>query len=384
MGDLLRAFINEIKIIYRSKSMIFLTVVVPIVLMLTLGYIFPSMINPKNYKIAVYNEDNGEYSKVILSLVYGMLKGDNFKLVSDSVELNKGLDDGSFDGAIVIPKGFSKDITDSNKFTLDFIPSTVNIQTSVVIYQALNSVLSEIGNGVMVYNILELYKKPANRIPIGPPRMSFEGPSGSNMNFVDFMIPGIAALIAIASIAITLSSSVSYEREYGILNGIIVSKVNRSFHALGKMLAYTFDGVIKGGIALLTAQLYFSSGFTTPLRSLLLIALGSFAFAGFGIIISTLSPSQKISGAIIIGYVIPSIFLSGLFIPVQQMPRIAQIFSKIFPLTFMADSMQRVSILNYSFFQVSQDIIPLAIYAVIATSIALLLFSKIEKVEEIS
>jgi hypothetical protein len=50
----------------------------------------------------------------------------------------------------------------------------------------------------------------------------------------------------------------------------------------------------------------------------------------------------------------------------------------------MADSMQRVSILNYSFFQVSQDIIPLAIYAVIATSIALLLFSKIEKVEEIS
>ncbi len=381
--DILRAFLNELRMIYRSKSMIFLTIIVPIALMLILGYIFPSMINPQNYKVAVYNEDNGEYSKVILSLVYGMLKGDSFQSVGSYEDLMKGLNDGTFDGAIVIPPGFSKSVENSNNFLLNFIPSTANIQTSVVIYQALRSILSEVSNGVMIYNILELYKKPNTKIPIGPPQLSFEGPSGANLNYIDFMIPGIAALIAIASIAIMLSTSVSYEREHGILNGIIVSNVNRSLYLTGKTLAYTMDGIIKGTIALLTAQIYFGSGFNAPLRTLFILALGSFAFASFGIIISTLSPNQKISSAVIIGYVVPTIFVSGLFMPIDQMPRVAQIISKFFPLTFMADAMQRVNILNYQISQILADVIPLLIYAGVAILLALVVFSRLEKLEEI-
>lgn len=381
--DIIRAFFNELKMIYRSKSMIFLTIVVPIVLMLILGYIFPSMINPKNYKIAVYNEDTGEYSKVMLSLVYGMLRGDSFKSVGNYKELINGLNNGTFDGAIVIPTGFSKDVENSNNFNLNFFPSAANIQTSVVIYQALRTVLSQVSNGVMIYNILELYKKPNTKIPIGPPELSFKGPSGANLNYVDFMIPGIAALIAIASIAITLSSSISYEREHGILGGIIVSSVNRSSYLMGKTLAYTVDGIIKGFIALLAAQIYFGSGFNAPLRILFILALGSFAFASFGMIISVLSPNQKISSAIIIGYVVPTIFFSGLFIPVDQMPNIAQILSKLFPLTFMSDAMQRISILNYQIPQLLTDVVPLLIYGGVAITIALIMFSRIEKMEEI-
>ncbi|MGC8611148.1 MAG: ABC transporter permease [Athalassotoga sp.] len=381
--DILRTFFNEIKIMYRSKSMIFLTVVVPIILMIILGYIFPSMLNPANYRIAVYNEDTGEYSKVILSLVYGMLKGDSFVSVSNYDDLTKGLNDGTFDGAIIIPKGFSEDVQHSNNFSLNFVPSVANIQTSVVIYQALRSILSEVSNGVMIYNILELYKKPSVKIPIGPPKLSFEGPAGSNLNYIDFMIPGIAAFIAIASIAISLSSTISYEREHGILSGIIVSTVNRTSYIFGKTLAYTFDGIVKGSIALLTAQIYFGSGFNTPLRSILILALGSFAFSAFGMIVAVLSPNQKISGAIIIGYVVPTIFVSGLFIPIDQMPQIARMISKFFPLTFMADAMQRVSILNFQISQVMMDIVPLLIYAIVAFLISTLAFHRIEKLEEI-
>lgn len=381
--DIIRTFLNEIRIMYRSKSMFFLTIVVPISLMMVLGYIFPSMINPQNYRIAIYNEDTGEYSKVVLSLIYGMLKGDSFVSVGNYEDLTRGLNDGTFDGAIIIPQGFSKDVQESNNFSLNFVPSVVNIQTSVVIYQALRSILSEVSNGVMIYNILELYKKPNIKIPIGPPKLSFEGPTGTNLNYIDFMIPGIVALIAIASIAMTLSSSISYEREHGILGGIIVSSVNRLSYIFGKTLAYTLDGVVKGTIALLTAQIYFGSGFNTPLRTLIMLALGSFAFASFGMIVAVLSPNQKISNAIIIGYVIPTIFVSGLFLPIDQMPKVAQVISKFFTLTFMADAMQRINILNFQFSQILMDIVPLSIYAIVAILISMFTFSRIEKLEEI-
>ncbi len=384
MGDLLRAFVNEFRVVYRTKLMLLITIIIlPIASMLILGYIFPQITSIQNYKIAVYNADSGPYSKIILSLVYSMLKGQTFESIKSEEEVNKGLESGKFDGAIVIPSDFSKEVESSNRFKLIFMPSTANIQTSVVIYQTLNAILSEIGNGVMIYNILDLYKKPSNRIPIAPPKMEFEGPSSNKMKYVDFMIPGLAALIAIASIAITLSSSVSYEREHGIFDGILVSSVNRSMHSLGKILAHTADGTMKGMIALIAAQFFFASGFGTPFRAAFILALGSFAFSGIGMIISTLSPSQKLSNVIAIGYILPSIFLSGLFIPIQQMPKIAQRISEFFPLTFMSDGMQRMNILNNTIPDIfMRDIMPLLIYVAVFVPLALFLFAKVERLEE--
>lgn len=385
MGDLLRSFLNEFRVVYRTKLLILLTIIIlPIASMLILGYVFPKITNVQNYKIAVYNADNGPYSKIILSLVYSMLKGQTFQSIQSQEEVNKGLENGSFDGAIIIPKGFSAEVQADNRFKLIFMPSTANIQTSVVIYQTLNGILSEIGNGVMIYNILDLYKKPSNRIPIAPPNMQFEGPSSNKMKYVDFMIPGLAALIAIASIAVTLSSSVSYERERGIFDGILVSSVNRSSYLLGKILAHTADGTMKGMIALIAAQFFFSSGFDTPFRSALMLAMGSFAFSGIGMIISTLSPSQRVSNVIAIGYVLPSVFLSGLFMPIQQMPAVAQKLSWFFPLTFMADGMQRINILNNQIGAIfHRDLLPLLIYVAVFVPLALLLFMKVERIEEV-
>ncbi|WP_036221747.1 ABC transporter permease [Mesoaciditoga lauensis] len=385
MGDFLRAFFNELKIVYRGKNSIFLTVIIPIAAMILTGLIFPNIMNMQNYKIAVYNEDKGPYSNLALMLVYGMIKGDTIKRVDDLDKLYKGLDDGTYDGAVVIPKGFSDSVKKGEKFHLAFVPSAVNIQTSVIIYDTLKTLFSEIGNAVVVRNVLELYKNPKDRVEIIPPSLTIAGPYGENMNYVNFMIPSLAILIAMASVAITLSSSISYERENGVLKVILISTVNRNFHILGKIAAHTVDGTVKGLFALITAQIFFSSGLQNPVRTIFMLLMGTFAFAGIGMIISILSPNQRISNAIMIGYIFPSIFLSGVFIPIHQMPRIAQLFSKAFPLTFASDALQRINVLGYTISNVfNADLFPILLYVGASLFVSILLFNNIENVEEIS
>ncbi len=385
MTDFFRALKNELKIVYRSKNGIFLTIVIPISAMIAIGLIFPNLMKMQNYKIAVYNADKGPYSNLALTLVYGMIKGDTIKRVGSLKEMYKGLNDGYYDGALVVPRGFSQSVENGEKFHLLFIPSSANIQTSVIIYDTFKTLFSEIGNAVVVRNILELYRNPKNRVQIIPPSLIIEGPYGEKMNYVNFMIPSLAILIAMVSVAVTLSSSISYERENGILNLIIVSTVNRPAHILGKIFAHTIDGTLKGVIALIAAQLFFSSGFQTPLKTIFVLFLGTLAFAGIGMTVSVISPTQKISNAVMMGYILPGVFLSGLFIPIRQMPKVAQWLSNLFPLTFAADALQRINVLSYGINAVfHRDLIPLLVYVAIFVPICVLLFANLEKLEGIN
>ncbi len=385
MSDFLRSFGNELKIIYRSKNGIFLTVIIPIAAMVAIGLIFPNIMNMQNYEIAVYNADKGPYSNLALTLVYGMIKGDTIKRVGSLKEMYKGLNDGIYDGAIVVPKGFSDSVKKGEKFHLVFVPSTVNIQTSVIIYDTFKTLFSEIGNAVVVRNILELYRNPKDRVQIIPPSLTIAGPYGENMNYVNFMIPSLAIFIAMASVAVTLSSSISYERENGVLKLILISTVNRTSHILAKITAHTLDGTLKGLLALIAAQIFFSSGLQTPFRSLFMLLMGTLAFAGIGIIVSMLSPTQRISNAVMIGYIFPSVFLSGLFIPIHQMPKMAQLLSKAFPLTFAADALQRINVLGYGIAKIfTIDLFPILLYVGISLLISIILFNKLEDIEEMN
>ncbi len=385
MSDFFRALKNELKIVYRSKNGVFLTIVIPISAMIAIGLIFPNIMKMQNYRIAVYNADKGPYSNLALTLVYGMIKGDTIKRVGNLKDMYKGLNEGFYDGAIVVPKGFSKSVANGEKFHLLFVPSSVNIQTSVIIYDTLKTLFAEIGNAVVVRNILELYQNPKNRVQIIPPALIISGPYGEKMNYVNFMIPPLAILIAMVSVAVTLSSSISYERENGVLNLIMVSTVNRHAHMLGKILAHTLDGTLKGLVALVAAQIFFSSGFQSPLRTLFVLFLGTLAFAGIGMTISILSPTQKISNAVMMGYILPSVFLSGLFIPMHQMPVVAQVLSRFFPLTFAADALQRINVLSYTLQAVFlTDLVPLLLYIAGFVGVCLILFANLEKMEGIN
>jgi ABC-2 type transport system permease protein len=72
----------------------------------------------------------------------------------------------------------------------------------------------------------------------------------------------------------------------------------------------------------------------------------------------------------------PFMFLGGIFFPISQMPWIMQEISKLIPLTYAADAMRKIMLLNANVADVSTDIIILLAFGIITMAIALPLFSR--------
>jgi ABC-2 type transport system permease protein len=69
-------------------------------------------------------------------------------------------------------------------------------------------------------------------------------------------------------------------------------------------------------------------------------------------------------------------FLGGVMFPIQQMPWILQDVSKLIPLTYAADAMRKIMLLNANVADISTDIIVLLAFGIVTMAIALPLFSR--------
>lgn len=72
----------------------------------------------------------------------------------------------------------------------------------------------------------------------------------------------------------------------------------------------------------------------------------------------------------------PMMFLGGVFFPIQQMPWFMQDISNVIPLTYAADAMRKVMLLNAGVGDVLTEIIILLGFGVVTMAIALPLFRR--------
>lgn len=72
----------------------------------------------------------------------------------------------------------------------------------------------------------------------------------------------------------------------------------------------------------------------------------------------------------------PMMFLGGVMFPIQQMPWFMQDLSKLIPLTYAADAMRKIMLLNASVADVSTDILILVALGIVTMAIALPLFRR--------
>ena len=101
-----------------------------------------------------------------------------------------------------------------------------------------------------------------------------------------------------------------------------------------------------------------------------------FSFIGLGIALTSIAKDQETASMLITTFMFPMMFLSGVFFPVEQMPKFMQIISKFLPLTYAADALRRVMTLGVSLSTVSFDIIILLVFGVVMLGIAVPLFKK--------
>lgn len=94
------------------------------------------------------------------------------------------------------------------------------------------------------------------------------------------------------------------------------------------------------------------------------VVLATFCFASLSILLSSYPPTDTPAGVMMISSLIkfPLVFISGIFIPVEDLPAWGQILSSISPLSYFTD-LTRYSMQGKSFYTVELDLVMLVAFA---------------------
>lgn len=201
------------------------------------------------------------------------------------------------------------------------------------------------------------------------------GEPGQNINYTQFIFPGILAMTAIFT-SIQSAISIIWDREFGFLKEILVAPVPRTSITIGKGLAGTTLSLIQGCIIMLLAPLVrVRLPLVNVVPLILVLALLSFALTGIGIVIAARMTSFQGFGTIMNFVIMPLWFLSGALFPMQGLPWWLNILVRINPLSYGVDLIRRL-VLGFSFYPPWLDAAFLVGFGCLTTALAVYFFNR--------
>jgi len=162
------------------------------------------------------------------------------------------------------------------------------------------------------------------------------------VDYIQFMYPGIIAMTVLMS-SVMSGLSIVWDREFGFLKEILVAPLGRSGIVLGKAVGSATVAVIQGIVMLVLAP--FLGVSLSPLMVMELIPMLiiiSVSLSGLGVLIASRMRSQQGFQIIVQIIIMPMMFLSGVFFPVNNVPIWMAVISKINPLTYGVDAIRQL------------------------------------------
>ena len=298
------------KMFFRRKSSIFWSLFFPVVTMLVLGNAGFIGYSAPNVGLYITSEmDNDTVSK---------LKSSNSITIRDYLS--------ETDALTALEKGtLSALITIDNNSEIIVTTREGDIAEQEVVENFVFKIMNE--------SIGEI-KNVTNEIA----EMNYQGYKG-------FIVPGIAAMAimqnGIFSVVFTL---LSYKNQ-GVLKRLKAAPISPSHFIVGHLISRVSIIILQTFILLLMGVfvLGVSIGQGSVLawiNILFLSFLGGILFLAIGLAISSLAPNEDSAPAIANLVTFPMLFLSGVFFPIDFLPKIIGYISNLLPLTHLAQGIR--------------------------------------------
>jgi len=370
----------------RSKLRLVMLVLMPLFMMMMVGFIFPSGSSISNTPIAIANQDAG-FGNISLGNVFeSQLEAVNNQTnmmvlhnATDFDEIKNMIQTGQTSGGIIIAPDFTANLIAGRQGNITVLTDQSNPQISVMIQGVLSSIIGQIGTQTSAYNLNQTYHISIDETVaiLKPYDVTFKGIVPGEPNYFQFVAPGIIAMVVMMSLMTGLPHAISYEKDMGTLDGMLVAPTSRWSIIFGKVLAQTTRGLIQGIIILIMAILLFGVVIQgSILLVFFLILLTVFSFVGLGILITSFSEREETATMVMMTLMFPMMFLSGVFFPIQQMPWYMQNLANFLPLTYAANAMRKVMVLGADVGAISSEILILAAFGIVLLVIAVPLFKR--------
>ena len=157
------------------------------------------------------------------------------------------------------------------------------------------------------------------------------------LDYITFLAPGIV-MMAIFSASFLGGVSMLWDREFGFLKEILVAPSSRSASLIGKSIGIAFTALVQGILILMvTLPLTDNVNLYGILPAIIVSYIVSLGFTSLGMAIASRMNSMEGFHLIVSVVMMPIIFLSGAFYPINGLPDWMTILIYGNPLTYGVD-----------------------------------------------
>jgi ABC-2 type transport system permease protein len=170
------------------------------------------------------------------------------------------------------------------------------------------------------------------------------GPPGQQVPLSNFYVSAIAAFSIVTATYTNLAISVSFARDFGILKRMRGTPLPASVYLLGRVLHSVLVCVLLVAIVTVFGALFYNVDVPTNTMPGLIVTLiiGAAAFCSLGLAMTAAVPNADASPAVVNATILPLLFISDVFIPLDEAPKWLDTVAKIFPIRHLSDALQVV------------------------------------------
>ncbi|MDA1029298.1 MAG: ABC transporter permease [Bacteroidetes bacterium] len=191
------------------------------------------------------------------------------------------------------------------------------------------------------------------------------------------IVPGLLGVILTMTLVMITSIAMTRESERGTMENLLAMPARPLEVMIGKITPYIMVGAVQTTVILIAARLLFDVPFVGSLGLFLLgVAVFVVANLALGFTFSTIARSQMQAMQLTFFFFLPSMLLSGFMFPFRGMPEWAQNIGSVLPLTHFLRLVRGVMLKGASFPDVQTPILAMGVFAIVATSIAMLRYRK--------
>lgn len=361
-----RRLISQIRRDHRSVGLIF---VVPMLVMGLLGYIL--RIESGRLAIGIVAQDQGvvlptgariaaaERLVEILGEREPFASAQDAELSVREITLDEGeqlLRDGSLDALVVLPEGFTQAMAQGGEPQLEIVLEGSNPGQRQAVMFALTGALAQ-----------GLQAGPASA---ALPAVEFETRyiyGGEEFDFLDSFAPVYIAFFAFFFVFLLTGVSFLRERSQGTMERLLATPVGRGEIVLGYMLGFGLFAVVQSAVILLFTIYVLRIHHVGSLALVFLVeALLTVGAVNLGIFFSTYARTELQVVQFIPIVIVPQVLLSGIILPVENLPQGLRILSSLMPLTYANRAMTDVMVRGLGLSEVALELVALLGFAVVA------------------
>jgi len=321
----------QLRIFLRNRQVLLWSLLFPIFFMVMLGS-FLGKGDAVELDGVLIDQDRTTESQAI----GGQMKSSPLVKVKESQDLEQALTElkqGDTQFVLVIPQGVGQTVQSGGKSGQ---PAELKLY-----YDETNLSVSELAKVAVSQIVDAVSKQSANYVPVLS--LKPEGVQSYKLRYIDFLVPGILAMMIMTNNLNGVAGQIASWRERGVLRRMQSTTLNASTFIAAQITARLVLNGLQAVIVLLVAYLFFGTQVNGSWLTLLFfIILGTLAFMATGFIIAGLAKTPEAAGPIAGFISFPLMFVGGVFFPIKNMPDFLQSAVKVIPISHLTAAMRQV------------------------------------------